>query len=136
MLTQEEIDDLARRDVLTAEEYQQYLSARKPKRSKYRNVKPKREDGLKFDSTRESDYFDQLVFLQAHGHIVGEIERQVRYRFELNGVRITTYIADFRYTDDAGVEHVVDVKGFRTPEYKLKAKMMLAFYGITIEEVR
>ena len=45
------------------------------------------------------------------------------------------YVADFVYTDKDGIEHVEDTKGYRTKEYILKKKMMLAFLQIDIEEV-
>jgi hypothetical protein len=51
----------------------------------------------------------------------------------LNGVKICSYSADFRYQD--GLELVVeDVKGYKTPVYNLKKKMMKAFHSIEIFE--
>jgi hypothetical protein len=50
--------------------------------------------------------------------------------------RACHYIADFVYTDPAtGQEIVEDCKGFRTPEYRLKKKLMLLGWGIQIKEV-
>lgn len=46
------------------------------------------------------------------------------------------YIADFVYTDNAtGSTVIEDTKGFRTPEYKIKRKLMLWVHGITIKEI-
>ena len=50
------------------------------------------------------------------------IERACRYR------------ADFAYTLRDGREVVEDVKGVRTPEYKIKKKLMLWIHGIEIKE--
>lgn len=45
------------------------------------------------------------------------------------------YIADFVYTDLRTGEIVVeDTKGVRTPEYKIKRKLMLYIHGIRIKE--
>ena len=46
------------------------------------------------------------------------------------------YIADFSYFDcDSGQITVEDAKGFKTPEYRLKKKLMLWIHGIRIKEV-
>ena len=42
--------------------------------------------------------------------------------------RPITYIADYVITDDENNELVVDVKGKKTPEFRLKEKMFLAKY--------
>lgn len=44
------------------------------------------------------------------------------------------YIADFAYMQD-GQQIVEDTKGFRTPEYIIKRKLMLWVHGIRIKEV-
>ena len=43
-------------------------------------------------------------------------------------VRPITYISDFVFTDKNGVTHVIDVKGKKTPDFKLKEKMLLNRY--------
>lgn len=46
------------------------------------------------------------------------------------------YVADFVYGKTADGKTVVeDVKGFPTPEYRIKKKLMLWVYGIEIKEV-
>lgn len=45
-----------------------------------------------------------------------------------------SYYADFVYDKD-GVTVVEDTKGFRTPEYKIKRKLMLHVHGISISEI-
>lgn len=44
------------------------------------------------------------------------------------------YVADFVYTDSDGNTVVEDTKGFRTPEYIIKRKLMLYLYDIKIKE--
>jgi hypothetical protein len=44
------------------------------------------------------------------------------------------YVADFVYTQE-GRKIVEDAKGFRTPEYIIKRKLMLWVHGIRIKEV-
>ena len=50
-------------------------------------------------------------------------------------VKVGRYVADFRYTMPNGVMVVEDVKGVRTPIYRLKKKMVEALYGITVVEI-
>jgi hypothetical protein len=46
------------------------------------------------------------------------------------------YVADFVYIDnDTGRMVVEDTKGFRTPDYIIKRKLMLKVHGITIKEI-
>jgi hypothetical protein len=48
--------------------------------------------------------------------------------------RECSYVADFVYYVN-GQQIVEDTKGYRTPEYKIKRKLMLSVYGIRIKEV-
>ncbi|MBD5309059.1 MAG: DUF1064 domain-containing protein [Bacteroides sp.] len=49
--------------------------------------------------------------------------------------RECSYYADFVYQDKYGNLVVEDTKGVRTPEYRLKKKLMLLVYGIHIKEI-
>lgn len=50
--------------------------------------------------------------------------------------RAVRYIADFVYTDnETGQPVVEDTKGFCTPEYIIKRKLMLHVHGIRIREI-
>jgi hypothetical protein len=99
----------------------------KPRRSKYRNV---RTNG--YASKREARRAFELEFLQSDGKIT-ELQEQVRFRIEINGILVCAYVADFVYYKD-GKRVVEDCKGHRTREYKLKAKLMQAVHGIVILE--
>ena len=65
---------------------------------------------------------------------VADIRTQVPFRIEVNGQLVCKYVADFTYRERAMLV-VEDAKGYRTPIYRLKAKLMLAANGIKIREV-
>ena len=99
-----------------------------------------------FDSKKELDFFNQLELLrQAHDPAVRVevIERQVYFELipqQRNGEgrlleRRCGYLADFRVTRGNGVVEVIDVKGYKTPEYVIKRKLMLWVHGIRVIEV-
>ena len=100
--------------------------------NKYRNI-PTAVDGIIFPSKKEASRYVELKMLQRSG-IITELDWQRKYPLMVNGVKICTYIADFRYLDKDGREVVEDVKGVRTAVYKLKAKLMIAIYGIRVIE--
>lgn len=102
------------------------------KPSKYRNVKTT-VDGITFDSAKEARRWNELRMLEKAGTITG-LRRQVRFDLEANGRLICVYVCDFLY-HHGGKEVVEDVKGVRTDVYRLKKKMMLACYGIDVQEV-
>ena len=98
-------------------------------------------DGIKFDSKKEAKRYQELKLLEKAGEI-HELQRQVKFRLlpsqRIDGKvieRECTYIADFVYFDGNNNKIVEDTKGVRTPEYVIKRKMMLYFYGIRIKEV-
>lgn len=74
-----------------------------------------------------SDLREQVTFVlipTQHDNDGNTLEKSVRY------------IADFVYTDNATGHTVVeDTKGFHTPEYIIKRKLMLQVHGIRIKEV-
>ena len=89
-------------------------------------------DGIKFDSKKESLRFLELRMMERAGEI-RYLKLQPRFDFELNGTKMGFYKADFQYWKDGAVV-VEDVKGFKTPVYNLKKKMMKAFHGVEILE--
>jgi predicted nuclease of restriction endonuclease-like RecB superfamily len=80
--------------------------------------------GTRFDSKAEAQYYLRLKQLQKAGE-VETIELQPAYVLQENPK--ITYKADFLVTM-AGEKSVVDVKGFLTKEFRLKAKMFVAKY--------
>ena len=95
------------------------------KGNKYSAVKT---DG--FDSKHEAKIYQDLLLKQSANLITG-IACQVKFKLS-----VCSYIADFVFYDLKTFLFVVmDAKGVRTPEYKLKAKMMLHEHRIKIIEV-
>lgn len=96
-------------------------------------------DGITFDSAKEAYRYRQLC--RKYGP--DNIQLQVPYvlipaQKDENGKvieRKCTYIADFVYHDKDGNLIVEDTKGYRTPEYNIKRKLMLYVHGIRISEV-
>jgi len=100
--------------------------------SKY-NARPTLVGSLRFHSKKEARRYQELKLLEHAGEISG-LELQVKYHMYINGQLISTYVADFVYQNKKGQPVIEDCKGFRTPEYRLKKKLMAAIYGITILE--
>lgn len=92
-------------------------------------------DGIEFDSKAEAKRYGELRLLEKAGRI-RNLERQVRYDLEINGVKLGFYKADFRYWDQGSSQQIVeDVKGVRTPVFALKAKLMKALHRVEIVEI-
>ncbi len=106
-------------------------------RSKYRNVRTE-IGGITFDSKREARRWQELQLLEKAGEIV-DLQRQVAFKLVVGTVNVGVYRADFTYKARlAGVRWpliVEDVKGVRTPVYRLKKRLMLACHNIEIREV-
>jgi len=111
-----------------------YNPKRRGSRPKYGNKKVTVQ-GIKFDSKWESERYLYIKSLELAGR-VRKLELQVRFALEVNGQKICTYIADFRYEKEnanGDWETIVeDAKGVETPEFKLKKKLMKACLGIEI----
>ena len=107
------------------------------KECRIKNVRRKVVNGIEFDSTREARRHQDLMLMQQAGQITG-LRRQVPFAIEINGVHVCVWIADFVYwqQDKSGrnVKRVEDCKGWKTDVYKLKKKMVEAYYGFRIIE--
>ena len=103
-------------------------------RSKYRAV-PTVVDNVRFASKKEARRYEELVML-SRANKISHLQLQPGFRLEVKGQLICTYVADFQYLD-LGAMHVVteDVKGVKTPVYRLKKKLLKALYDIDIVEV-
>lgn len=100
-------------------------------------------NGETFDSKKEYKRWCELKLLERAGEIIN-LDRQHRFQIiptqrDLDGnilERPVIYIADFTYNEKKTGKLVVeDTKGFKTPEYILKRKMMLYWNGIRIREI-
>lgn len=92
-------------------------------------------------SKKEHNRANQLKLMQRAGVISG-LQEQVSYEV-IPAQRDSTgkllehacrYVADFVYYNENGELVVEDTKGFKTPEYKIKRKLMLLVHGIRIKE--
>ena len=110
---------------------------------KYGNKKTV-SSGVWFDSKKEAKQYEKLKVLELIGEI-SDLQTQVKFslipsQYEGMGKgrkcieRECSYIADFVFYRNGHLV-VQDVKGFKTPEYRIKKKLMLSIQGIKIEEI-
>ncbi len=127
-------------------------------KNKYGNRKIE-YNGETFDSTKEYRRYTELLLLERAGAIQ-DLRRQVDFElvpafyedvytgeYYKRGDRMgepkmkrvcvekaVVYYADFTYRQNG--EYIVeDTKGFKTPEYVIKRKLMLHVHGIRIKEL-
>lgn len=93
------------------------------KKHKY-SAKKTEAHGKKFPSKKEAARWGELLLLEKAGAI-SNLEYQPRYPLRVNGQLICTYVADSDYFEN-NKRVVEDVKGFKTPVYRLKKKLLLA----------
>lgn len=100
--------------------------------TKYKNKKVSVDD-IQFDSTLESKYYKELVWLKQNKQIKG-FELQPVYilqdKFKKDGktIRAIKYKGDFKVFNNDGTVHVIDVKGSKKmlkSDFKIKWKMLL-----------
>lgn len=110
----------------------------KARRSKY-GATPTTVDGIRFHSAREARRYEELKLLVKAGAITGLLLQPEYgiYAHPIGGdlVKVATYRGDFQYYTVQGKKVVEDVKGFKTPMYRLKKKFVEAQYGIEIREI-
>ena len=112
-------------------------------KSKYK-AKKAELNGMTFDSKKEARRYRELAVLEQAGIIrfvlipsqrepdtVGKRGRITKGKLI---ERECVYVADFVYIDERGERVVEDTKGYRTPEYIIKRKLMLWVHGIRIRE--
>lgn len=97
-------------------------------------------DGIVFHSKREAARYAELKLMEKAGEIQGLLLQPIypitATCWDLVTRHICNYIADFEYGKPDGELVVEDVKGMKTPVYRLKKKLVEALHGITITEVR
>lgn len=122
---------------MTVEEYRELI---RPKSNKY-GAKKTTIDGKTFDSIKEANRYTSLLLLQRAG-VISDLQTQVKYvliptQRDAEGKLLEkecSYKADFVYKRD-GQLIVEDTKGFKTPEYNIKRKLMLHVHNIRIQEI-
>lgn len=107
--------------------------------AKYRNKKTV-QDGITFDSKKEARRYAELKMLERAGEI-DTLTLQPKFtlipsqrRADGKAERPVVYVADFMYRE-GGQFVVEDTKGYRTPDYIIKRKLMLKEHGITVREI-
>jgi hypothetical protein len=91
-------------------------------------------DNIRFHSIKEARRYSELLLAVQAGEI-RDLQLQVKYSLDVNGVHICNYYADFVYHDYRTETTVVeDSKGKRIQPYPIKAKLMKACHGIDILE--
>lgn len=127
-------------DNWTADQYRQHLEQKKQAevmagKSKYKN-KRTIVDGVKFQSTKEGNAYTEYKRQKMAG-ILKDFKMQVRYVIVVNGIKITSYRADFVLEYPDGSFRIVDVKSDMTRklnDYVMRKKLMKACFGIEIYE--
>lgn len=90
-----------------------------------------------FASGAEAARYRQLLLLERAGAISGLV-LQPSWVFEVNGVRIGRYTADFMYREHGAGIVVEDVKSTatrRARDYPLRKKLLRALFGIEVTEI-
>ena len=100
--------------------------------TKYKAIRTE-VDGITFASRREANRYKELKFLRSQ-YRISDLVLQPKFPVEVCGKKICTYVADFMYYEN-GNQIIEDVKGVKTPVYRIKKKLVEAIYNITIKEV-
>lgn len=90
-------------------------------------------ESVRFASQLEAKMWAVYRDMEKRGEI-SELELQPRFPLVVNGVKVGTYVGDFRFR--RGADRVlVDTKGAVTPVFRLKRKLVEALYDIKISVV-
>lgn len=96
--------------------------------SKMGNVKVK-VDGYKFDSKMEADYYFYLKVQKEKGEIKDfevhpKFVLQEKFKYHGKTIAAITYTSDFKVYNLDDTISIIDVKGQKTNEFKIKEKML------------
>lgn len=103
------------------------------KQSKYK-AKKVVINGISFDSKIEGQRYMFLMEQQKKG-LISNLACQEVFDICVEGTSVCSYISDFTYNLSSGEKVVEDVKGMKTPVYRLKKKLLKVCSGIAIKEV-
>ena len=90
---------------------------------------------IEFDSTMEGRFYAHLLECQNDkSNDLKSFEMQVTYtlvpgfteKFSGKRIRPITYIADFVLNFEDGTQQIIDVKGRKTPEFRIKEKLFMS----------
>ena len=123
--------------------YQKTVAAQRERSAKRKyNNQPTERNGIKFDSRKEANRYEELMFLRQAGEI-DNLKLQPQFTLqesymtpEGERVRAIRYVADFSYTQGSQmVVEDVKSKATATAQYKMKKKLMQERFGISVKEV-
>lgn len=98
---------------------------------KYRAKRTSCNNGHMHDSQKEATRCNELHMLEKNGNIKNlkvQVRLKLQSAFRAQGQihKAIFYVADFTYFDNDEKKFVIeDTKGFQTPVYKLKKKLLL-----------
>lgn len=95
--------------------------------SKY-GAKKQEYRGVSYHSKKEAGYAHDLAMRLSAGDIK-DWQRQVKISLDVDGYHIANYYIDFVVTHNDDRLEYIEVKGFETPEWRLKWKLFEALYG-------
>lgn len=101
---------------------------------KYKNVTCT-YGGHLYHSIKEANYAAELD-LRVRAKDIRNWKRQVPLDLCVNGYKICTYRIDFEIEHLDGSTELVEVKGFETPEWRLKWKLLEAIWSKNRPEVK
>jgi hypothetical protein len=108
------------------------------RRNKY-NAQKTMYNGVLYDSKLEARVayrIDMQMKTAAGKDKITQVERQVVFSFDHNGVHICKYVCDFVLTFADGHKEWWDAKGMELREGRIKSKLMQAYYGITVKLIK
>lgn len=118
--------------IIKSNEFKKINKGKSKRFGKFNAKKVKIGDKV-FDSKLEASRYEKLLLLEKSG-IIKNLTHHKVYDLKINDILVCKYEADFVYKDINGNTIVEDTKGFKTKEYIIKKKLMLAIYGIAIYE--
>ncbi len=133
---------MSRQQCLTVDQYR--ALAQKQNEGKVRSAKNKyRAERVGGHASRKEHDRSNALRLKAKAGLILNLREQVRYilipaQRDADGnliERQCAYVADFVYNLPDGSLVIEDTKGFRTPDYIIKRKLMLQVHGIRIREI-
>ncbi len=93
-----------------------------PTKNKYGAIK-REYRGVVYHSTKEANYAAELD-LRVLAKDIASWERQIPIDIAVNGKHVCNVVVDFLITHNDGSKEYVEVKGFATPIFKLKKKLL------------
>ncbi len=79
-----------------------------------------------FASKKEAKRYSELLLLEKAG-VIRNLELQPKFILSVNGTKVCSYLGDFAYFEK-NARVIEDVKGMKTPVYRLKRKLLLAIH--------